>query len=175
MEAGVKGAEVGGSEMGLATALLNAFACDACTWPWLRHFRVVCPSDEQRDRHRHFRGGRFWGGGTGVQEAASWKCPERARVQAQSTCACVVCDCVNGFWHNRASKAVVFQLHQFRRPYLRHLWLQHQRLWAHPRNVYVDLTVTRGKEEQLNTQTHEFAHPRRYLLCTLENVSQTIF
>lgn len=49
--------------------------------------------------------------------------------------------------------AVVFQLRPFRHPYLRHLWLQHQRLWAHPRNVYVDLTVIRGKEEQLNTQT----------------------
>lgn len=147
------GAEVGGSEMGLAAVSLNAFACVVRAGPWPHHFRVVCPTDEQRDRQTDsLEMVGFWGrGGRRLQDSGQLK---KSR---KSACAFVVCVCVNASWH-RGGRAVNFQLHPFRRPYLRHLWLQHQRLWAHPRNVYVDLTVTWGKEEQLNTQTHMGPH-----------------
>lgn len=42
-------------------------------------------------------------------------------------------------------------------PYLCYLWLQHQRLRMHPRNVYVDLTATWEKNVlDIDTQTHAF-------------------
>ena len=41
------------------------------------------------------------------------------------------------------------------RPYLGHLWLQHQRLRTHPGNVYVDLTATwERKVLDVHSHTH---------------------
>ena len=48
-------------------------------------------------------------------------------------------------------------------PYLCHLWLQHQRLRTHPRNVYMDLTVTRERRV-LDTHTHTHTHTHTFTL-----------
>lgn len=74
-------AVVKGSEMGLATALLNAFACVVHAGPWLHHFRIVCPTDgwdRQTDTSEEVDvGGRRLGSQLKRSRKGSWLGSER--------------------------------------------------------------------------------------------------
>lgn len=114
------------------------YECICVCWTTITPFQNVCPTDEQHDRQADSSEGSQTDAG---QQAGAKPAEIVQTGQAVRVCGLLL----TGLGIKLYSQSCLLCP-----PYLCHLWLQHQRLRIHPRNVYVDLTVT-WERKVLNT------------------------
>lgn len=114
------------------------YECICVCWTTITPFQSVCPTDEQHDRQADSSEGSQTDAG---QQAGAKPAEIVQTGQAVRVCGLLL----TGLGIKLYSQSCLLCP-----PYLCHLWLQHQRLRIHPRNVYVDLTVT-WERKVLNT------------------------